>query len=431
MKYDVTEYGVRGDGVYNNTEEINALARLVRENGGGTIWFPAGQYVTGSIRLYSNTTLYLESGATLLASASPEDYPKVSAEDAPGYTRDAYCGVITAFGESNIVIEGNGTVDGRGYNWWHKCRSDQMRPRTINPVLCNNVKIKDITILNSPCWTVHPICCENVLVDGITIVNPADSPNTDGINPESCRNVRISNCCVDVGDDCITLKSGTEDDELQKSRPCENILITNCNLVHGHGGIVIGSEMSGGVKNVTVSNCVFQNTDRGIRLKTRRKRGGRVENVIVNNIVMDDVLAAITVNAYYRCGADESGVELASQEEVPVTEATPSISGIMINGMLCRNVKGAGIYMYGLPEKKISNITIQNVDMDVCGTLEGIEPIMAFQSTRTNGDGICLRNAERIRLSNFRITCPGKKLELDKSADVELNGEKLEDKISD
>jgi len=198
------------------------------------------------------------------------------------------------------------------------------------------------------------------------------------VNPESCKNVKISNCYIDVGDDCITIKSGAEDDLLQKQYPCENIVITNYNMAHGHGGVVIGSEMSGGVKNVTITNCVFQNTDRGIRVKTRRKRGGSVERVIISNIIMENVLAAITLNEYYCCGADINDEEIFTSKEIKVTKNTPIISEIIISDVICHNTVGAGNYMYGLPEKPIRGITINNIDINVCGCEEGIEAIAAL-----------------------------------------------------
>lgn len=425
MFYNVLDYGIIADGYTNNTEKIRGLIEKLHQNGGGTIYFPPGQYVSGSIRLYDHMTLYLDSGATLFGSQCFEDYPRILPQDAPGYERNCYCALITAFNCEDISIIGHGTIDGCGSFWWKALPSDRERPRTINPVLCKNVKIKDITIKNSPCWTVHPLCCENVLIDGITITNPYTSPNTDGINPESCRNVRICNCLVDVGDDCITLKSGTEIDTLQKAFPCENILISNCNLVHGHGGVVIGSEMSGGIKNIVISNCVFQNTDRGIRIKTKRYRGGFIQNVTILNLIMENVMAAITINEYYRCGTSNDNLHLSSFDMQPITSLTPSISDIVINGLMGKNISGAGIYMYGLPEKPIQNIVINNVSLQVVGTNTGVEPIMSFDHRKSYGEGIYLLNTQKIRIENSDIECPQRPITLLHSKDVTINGQKM------
>ena len=193
-------------------------------------------------------------------------------------------------------------MDGRGAAWWQRFREGTLchpRPRLISFADCRNVLIEGVTLTRSPSWTINPVRCENVVIDKVTIVNPADSPNTDGINPDSCRNVRIANCHIDVGDDCIAIKSGTEAEAADRRAPCENIAITNCTMVHGHGGVVIGSEMAGGVRNVVIANCIFESTDRGIRLKSRRGRGGIVEDVRVTNVIMTGVLCPFTVNLYY------------------------------------------------------------------------------------------------------------------------------------
>jgi len=173
------------------------------------------------------------------------------------------------------------------------------RPPFIQPVRCKKVKIEGVKIINSPFWTVNPEFCDNVTIKGITIDN-APSPNTDGVNPESCRNVHISDCHISVGDDCITIKSGRDAQARRLGVPCENITITNCTMLSGHGGVVIGSEMSGSVRKVTISNCVFDGTDRGIRIKSTRGRGGVVEDIRVSNVVMSNIKQeAVVLNLKY------------------------------------------------------------------------------------------------------------------------------------
>ncbi len=299
---------------------------------------------------------------------------------------------------SNICIKGEGTVDGNGRNWWREGESDTKRPRTIQFINCDRVTVRDISINNSPCWTINPICCTNVNIDNVTINNPYDAPNTDGINPESCKDVRISNCYINVGDDCLTVKSGLETDILQKQRPCENITVTNCVFAHGHGGIVIGSEMSGGVKNVTVSNCVFQNTDRGIRIKTRRKRGGVVEDIVVNNIIMDGVIAGITANGYYECGADPNDVQLFSQEPAQITDGTPIIKNIIISNVIMKNVSAAGVYLYGLSEMPITNVKLINVDISFAPDSKAQRSVMSPRIKPSHREGVYLRNTRSVSL---------------------------------
>lgn len=424
MLYDVRNHGVVGDGATNNTDAINRLLKSVGDMG-GTVYFPSGRYVTGSIFLHSNMTIYLDAGAVLLGSECHEDYPMITQEDAPGYTRGGHCGLISAFGCENIAVHGRGVIDGRGFYWWNKVKSDLKRPRTINPILCTNVSVKDVTIINSPCWTLHPMCCNNVTIEGVTIKNPYDSPNTDGINPESCKNVRISNCHIDVGDDCVTLKSGTEDDLLQKQYACENITISNCTMAHGHGGVVIGSEMSGGVKNVVINNCIFQNTDRGIRLKTRRKRGGIVEDVVISNIVMEHVQAAITMNEYYICGADVNDIEIFDLEKREIDALTPRISNINISNIIGKDILGVGIYMYGLPELPISDVVMNNIDLSVTGSEEGIDAVMAPARERSKGDGIFLENVENLEMNTVHITCQNEKYKILQCKDISCNSIKL------
>lgn len=332
MIYNVLDFNVTCDGKTNNTEALLKLSELMKATG-GTMYFPAGSYVTGTVFLYDNMRLFLDAGAKLLGSKNFDDFPYI--ENLDGYTRGGHCGLIHACRSQNVSVSGSGQIDACGKYWWNSGKTDLQRPRTISFIACKNVTIENITVKNSPCWTIHPMCCDNVSIRGVSIYNPYESPNTDGINPESCKNVRISDCHIDVGDDCVTVKSGTEDDFLQKQFPCENITITNCTMAHGHGGVVFGSEMSGGVKNVTINNCVFQNTDRGIRIKTRRGRGGYIKGLNISNIIMDNVTAGITVNAYYSCGDFNMPKEvLFNPQKEEINSLTPTVSDVNISGII-------------------------------------------------------------------------------------------------
>lgn len=429
MELDVTRHGIVGDGVTNHTAALNALCKSLSKHG-GTLYFPAGEYVTGTLFLYSNITLYLDSGAVLLGSENFDDFPMIDPEKVKGYTRGGRWGLISAYKAESVRIMGGGKIDGRGKIWWDSDKTDYERPRTVSFIQCRDVVISDITVCNSPCWTIHPMCCENISIRGISIYNPYNSPNTDGINPESCKNVRISDCHIDVGDDCVTVKSGNEEDLLQKQFPCENIIITNCTMAHGHGGIVLGSEMSGGIKNVTVSNCIFQNTDRGIRIKTRRLRGGTVRGISFNNIVMENVMACITVNEYYSCVCGEYPIppeELFSPTPRPVDETTPCISDIRISGIMATNVAAAGIYFYGLPEMPIRNITMSDLQIEVTGYEKGYGTVMALNRKPSYGEGIFLENAEEITMSNVHVACPCEALTLKNVKNITLNGNKSDE----
>lgn len=229
------------------------------------------------------------------------------------------------------------------------------RPPFIQPVRCKNIRIEGVKIINSPFWTVNPEFCNNVTVKGITILNP-HSPNTDGINPESCSNVHISDCHISVGDDCITIKSGRDLQGRRLGVPCENITITNCTMLSGHGGVVIGSEMSGSVRKVTISNCVFDGTERGIRLKSTRGRGGVVEAIRVSNIVMSNIKKeAIVLDLMYS--------NMPAEE---VSERTPVFRNIHISGLTGVNVK-TPIKVRGLDESPITDLSFRDINMESKG----------------------------------------------------------------
>ena len=422
MRVDVSAKGICADGATDNTKALQDIIDMLADGGGGEMYFSAGRYMTGSLYVKSNITIYLESGATLAASGNYDLYPVITEDEIKGFTRGTHRGILYSVGERNITIKGEGTIDGCGENWWKGGKTDTQRPRTIQFINCSRIKVEGISIINSPCWTVNPICCDDVVISGISIKNPYKSPNTDGINPESCRNVRISDCCVDVGDDCITIKSGLETDILQKQFPCENITITNCTLIHGHGGVVIGSEMSGGVRNIVISNCVFQNTDRGIRIKTRRKRGGCVENVTVNNLIMDGVMAGITMNGYYHCGAEADNMELFSLDALPITDNTPIMRDMLFGNIIMKNVRAAGIYLLGLPEMPIENIRMTNLDIAVEGCAEGGHAVAAYHIEKSFGDGIVLDKVKNISIDNCSVTAVREKFIFANTDNVTVNG---------
>lgn len=389
---DMQKAGANASGTKLNTEIINKTIDRLNENGGGTLFFPAGTYLTGAIKMKSNITLELEAGATIRFSDNFDDYLPFVEMRHEGILMKSFSPLIYAVDAENITIKGQGKLDGQGKKWWDEffrvivdvdkngmrdinnyqpmwekandvkklyaetnedyitsMKRRFFRPPFIQPIRCKNVRIEGVTIVNSPFWTINPEFCENVTVDGVTIANPL-SPNTDGINPESCRYVHISNCHISVGDDCITLKSGRDLQARNLNFPDENITITNCTMLAGHGGVVIGSEMSGGVKKVVISNCVFDGTDRGIRIKSTRGRGGVVEDIQVNNIVMKDIKEeAITLDMLY-----------SKMPSEPMSERTPVFRNIQISNLTGTNVL-IPIKIRGLEESPITDITFTNI----------------------------------------------------------------------
>lgn len=399
------DFGARGDGVTLDTSALQRAIDATAQRGGGTVFVPAGRYVIGSIVLRDHITLYLDAGAVLLGSEDPADYPRVRARW-EGMTQDTHAPLIGGEGLCDIAIIGRGTIDGRGAMWWQNHRANTLnapRPRLISFTDCTNVLVEGVTLTNSPAWTINPVHCKNVIVDKVTILNPPDSPNTDGINPDSCRNVYISNCHIDVGDDCIAIKAGIETEAAKLRAPCENITITNCTMVRGHGGVVIGSEMSGGVRNVVIANCVFVGTDRGIRIKSRRGRGGFVEDIRATNIVMREVLCPFTINLYYHIGKRGDPI-VADKNPRPVDEGTPRVRHIHYSHITARGAKIAAGFVYGLPEMPIENLTFDDVSIEMdCNARAGYAE-MADDIPPQRAAGLFARNVRGLRLRDVEIT---------------------------
>lgn len=401
--FNVKESGAVGDGKTKDTKAIYDAVAACAETGGGTVYFPAGTYLTGPLHIKDdNITLEISAGATLLASDDFLDYPIV-------YTRwegigsYAYCPIIFADSIQNFTLTGRGVIDGNGQKWWDyhfqlrkkygfnitdfsvvipegplgeelaklnansgrdaadrsgwMAQTQFLRPPLVQFYKCQNVLLENLTLINSPFWTVHPLFSDNVVIDKISIDNVTqaggDSPNTDGINPESSTNIRISNCHINMGDDCIAIKSGRDESGRKVGKPTENLLIQNCTMISGHGGVVIGSEMSGGVRNVVVSNCIFKNTDRGIRIKTMRGRGGTVENIHFQNIIIENARReAIMINMNYHPTPEE-----------PVSERTPYIKNIHISNVTIINAEKI-MKMEGLKESPIQDVYLINVVAD-------------------------------------------------------------------
>jgi polygalacturonase len=400
-RIDMVKAGAFTDGKKLNTNLINTTINKLNANGGGTLFFPAGTYLTGAVKLKSNITIDLEAGATLLFSDNFEDYLPFVLMRQEGVLMNNFSPLIYAIDAENITIKGEGTINGQGKKWWEeamrisadfnvngkhelnkyqsiwekandlKALTDEFnedrvvnnqkrffRPPLFQPFRCKNIRVLGVKLINSPFWTVNPEFCENVTVDGVTIINPP-SPNTDGINPESCRYVHISNCHISVGDDCITLKSGRDLQGRRLNAPEEDITITNCTMLSGHGGVVIGSEMSGSVRRVVISNCIFDGTDRGIRIKSTRGRGGVVEDIQVSNIVMRNIKEeAVILSLEYKKVAAE-----------PFSDRTPVFRNIHISNMIVTGVK-CPIRIVGLEESPVTDVSFTNINIKSTGESE-------------------------------------------------------------
>lgn len=335
----ITEFGAAGDSTTDNTDAFREAIAACNAAGGGRVVVPPGIFMTGAIHLKSNVNLHISKNATVRFIKDPTKYLPVVFTRFEGVECYNYSPFIYAYEQENIAITGSGTLDGQGGtdNWWPwkgqeiygwipgtpngNATTDELyampeknmpvaerifgegkylRTNFIQPYKCKNVLIDSVKIIRSPMWVIHPVLSENVTIQNVKVIS--HGPNNDGCNPESSRNVLIKNCYFDTGDDCIAIKSGRNADGRRVNMPSENIIVTGCNMKDGHGGVVIGSEMSGDVRNVYIEDCVMDspNLDRALRIKTNSLRGGVVENVFMRNVTVGEVSdAVVRINFYY------------------------------------------------------------------------------------------------------------------------------------
>lgn len=415
--FDITDFGAVSDGTTNNSEAIKKAIDNCHNSGGGKVIIPSGKFLTGPIYIKSNVNLHLEEGAEVLFSTNTKDYLPVVHTSYEGQELMNYSPLIYAYKEKNIAVTGKGTFNGQASNdnWWAWCGKDvygytegeprqqdehnlprlwtmsdnntpvservfgeghQLRPQFMQPFECENILIQGVTFTNAPFWVVHPIKSNHVTVDGITV--KSHGPNNDGCDPEYAKNVLIKNCVFDTGDDCIAIKSGRNNDGRQVNIPSENIVVENCDMKDGHGGVVMGSEISAGVRNVYVRNCKMDSPelDRAIRIKTNTLRGGFVENVYVKNVQVGQVKEAVLkINTYYGTYANQEGVYM------------PTIKNIHLEDITVENGGKYGVLIKGRPESFVKNVTLTNVHIKGAKTdlsVENSEPI-TFKNTTING----------------------------------------------
>jgi polygalacturonase len=414
-----------------DTRPLQAAIDACAGAGGGTVFVPPGKYLIGAINLQSRVNLYLESGAVILASQDPADYPTYPSPWQEG--KRVISALIRGENLTDSSLTGRGTIDGQGHAWWVRQwlkepehgvqipplteaqRREEIAklrfgiPHLIAWLNCKNVLLEGLTLINSPSETVWPIFCEYMTITGVTIVNPDPSPNTDGLDPESCRNVHISDCHIDCGDDCISVKSGSDAAGRKMGRPAENITITNLTTLRGHAGVALGSEMSGDIRNVSISNCTFQGTQRGIRIKSRRGRGGVVEGVAVSNIVMQDVGEAFTNNLFYDSTSPMTREERDPEGLRPVDEGTPRFRNFYMNNITAFGSQSAG-QITGLREMPISGLVLSNIRISAtkgfsCRNAREIE----FHNVRidsTEGPALRAKNVQGLELDGFSSAQP-------------------------
>ncbi|HYE82318.1 MAG TPA: glycoside hydrolase family 28 protein [Clostridia bacterium] len=420
MVVNVKDFGAKGDGVKVDTASIQAAIAACRQ--GGRVFFPEGTYLVSPIFLKSDITIELGKDARLLGEKDREKYPVLPGLISSHIAGEAYylaswegepaasfASLITGIAVKNVSITGEGIIDGNADydNWWHdvKNKITAWRPRTIFLNKCENILIEGITVTNSPSWTLHTLLSQNIKVVGVNIENPKDAPNTDGFDPESCSNVLVLGTRFSVGDDCIAIKSGKFSTSRKYFAPSSDIYIRNCLMEFGHGAVVIGSEMSGGVRNVYVEKCMFSSTDRGIRIKTRRGRGdtGVVDEIHAANLIMNNVKTPFTVNCFYFCDADGKTEYVWSKEKLPVDDRTPFIGSIYIKDVHCTGTKVAAGFIYGLPERKIEKLVLENIHIHFDAAAEADYPEMLSFAEPMCREGFYFNNIKKLALKNITL----------------------------
>lgn len=422
---NVREFGALGDGINDDTIYIQAAIMACPKD--GRVLIPKGTYLIRSLFLKSHIKIELEQGSILLADNNRNHYPifpgTIQSYDEKseyhlgtweGNPLPMFSGIITGIDVEDVQIYGEGILDGNAGkdNWWKnpKVMKTAFRPRMVFLYRCREVILQGITIQNSPSWVIHPYFSRDLKFYQLSIYNPADSPNTDGLDPESCENVEIQGVHFSLGDDCIAVKAGKIYMGKTYQQPCRNLLIRQCLMENGHGAITMGSEMAGGILDVHVESCLFQNTDRGLRVKTRRGRGKHaiIDQIHFQHIKMNDVKTPFVVNCFYFCDPDGKMPYAQSREYHPVDERTPEIKTLVFEDIQCDNCHVAASYFEGLPEKKIGTIIMKNIQISFADHVISDVPAMSLGVDACEKKGLIAKNVVLLQLEHVTVTgCQG------------------------
>ncbi len=357
--FRLTDYGAVPDGRTLNTQAFRRAVDAVEYSGGGTLVVPAGRWLTQPFDLGSRLNLHLDAGATIVFTADPEDSRIHGGRFRP---------FLLTTEAQDVMISGAGTIDGQGQAWWpdavkfrdeanrtHARSNTSPRPRLVLFDRCQRVRVEGITIQNAPSFNLVPTRCQDVSIVGVSILNPADSPNTDGIDPTICQRVLIDHCHIDTGDDCIAVKAGTVG-----AGVTSDLLVTDCAFGHGHG-CSIGSETFSGLRNMTVRRCTFDGTDIGVRFKSDRRRGGLVENVTYTDLTMRNVGRPIVISSYYQGSTADLPAPGEPAQPQPVTGTTPHWRNITVSNLTATGSTTDAGMVLGLPEMPAENISLVNI----------------------------------------------------------------------
>jgi polygalacturonase len=406
------------DGSVDMTSQIQTLINNAQEN--DMVVINEGTYLITSLKLKSNMTLYLKKGAELIASTNEQDFKDIEGFVTLKDGRKLECGswegdpwnqkesILMGVELNNVKVVGEGTLNGRANEstWWVDFRKKPYaRPHMIYFIRCNEVKVQGINVKNSPQWTIHPYFCENIGFYDLYIENPKISPNTDGLNPQCCTNVEIIGVLFSVGDDCIALKSGKMAIGKKYKTPSSKITIRNCWMRFGHGAVVLGSEMSGGIKDITVERCIFDHTDRGLRIKTRRGRGDTavIDGITFSNILMKGVLNPLTVNMFYFCDPDGKTEYVWSKEKLPVDDRTPYLGKFTFKNIKAEECEYCAGYFYGLPEQPVGEINIEDCEFSFKEDAASGTPIMMTNAEVCCKKAFTFNNVKKVNMKNVVV----------------------------
>ncbi len=429
--YDIREFGAVA-GENQNVAQAVAAAIEAAAKDNGAVSIPEGTWYTGPVTLVSGIPFRLEKGSRLVLIPQEELY-------VPVYSRwegvACWCmhpGLFIS-NAHDVVVTGEGILDGSGQAWWNRAghkRDYQMGPETLMekklaalnvgyetqpgggggrqcqflrpPLLqilnSTRITVEGITLTNSPFWTLHPVFSSQLTIRNVKISNPADAPNTDGIDIDSCEDVTIMDCVVDVGDDGIALKSGSGPDGIAIGRTTRNVKVSGCTVRSAHGGIVIGSETAAGISGLVATDCLFDGTDRGIRIKTRRGRGGKMFDLHFERLTMQDNLCPFAINMYYRCGATAADTDLFDLAARPVQDTTPSIGDILVKDCVATGSRASAGFIVGLPETPVYGLRVENCSFgaDASSTVSTDDSEMFLGIPHEESRGIRLRNVQGV-----------------------------------
>ncbi|WKL58082.1 glycoside hydrolase family 28 protein [Asticcacaulis sp. ZE23SCel15] len=422
---DPRAFGAKGDGVSDDTHALQAAISACPCD--GRVRLSAGDYVSGPLFIKSDIAFEIAKGAHLLGRRETDNWPILPGTlyDDDGHEKTwlgswegealaCHAALINIIAARNVMIYGEGEIDGRaGFDtWWSRTKTPfgegdhaAWRPRLISIIDSEKITLEGLTFANSPSWTIHPLNSRWLTFTNLQIKAPSDSPNTDGLNPESCTDVKISGIHFTVGDDCIALKSGKISMARKALRPTRRVSISNCWMQNGHGAIVIGSEMACGVYDVKVQNCLFTGTDRGLRIKTRRGRGkdAVASNIRFDNIRMKNVGTAFVINSFYWCDPDGKTDYVGNRNPFPIDDRTPSIGDITLTRIYCDQTRHAAAYLLGLPEQPIDGIHIDDFRVSFSETADAGFPDMAASIPAVARKGLYICNARNVSLNNLSL----------------------------